>query len=654
MTHNRRLLSQTVLLSLLIGLLLLSACGPAAPAVETPAPTATPLPPTPTPIPPKTLVVCTGAEPQNLYLYGDASRAKWSVLEAIYDGPIDTENFEPAPVILQELPTLDNGGITLQAAAVSEGDPVANVTGDIVALKKGVKVFPVGCTSATCAVEWDGQTELELSQMVVNFKLMEGVTWSDGEPLTAEDSVFSFTVSTDPATTVTKTNIERTLSYTALDALTVQWTGQPGYLTLNPSAFFWSPLPQHQLGELSAEQLNSDALTNETPLGWGAYQIDEWVKGDHIRLVKNNNYYRAGEGLPYFDVVVYRFIPSTPEADLSMMVTGECDIMDTTVGLETQLLGVRELAEQGKLKSFSGMGPEWEALTLGIKPASYDDVYNPYEDRQDYYGDVRVRQAIAYCLDRERIKFEFTLSQSVIPETYLPPNHPFAATGLTAYERNVVLGNQLLEEAGWLDTDGDPATPRVAMTIPGIFSNTQLVLNYYTTESVLHTDVRKVIFESLGDCGIGVTTNYLPVTDMYAGGPDGLVFGRNFDLAELAWSTGRQPPCFLFTSSEVPKAANKWLGTRYGGVNISGWSNKEYDAACETALAAGLDRELALNQHQRMQEILSDELPVIPLFFHVKVMVARPDLCGLDLDVTSRSAMKDIENFTLAQTCPED
>lgn len=653
MTLIRRLLSRPVLLSLLIGVLLLSACGPAVPAVETPSPTSTPLPPTPTSIPPKTLVVCIGSEPQNLYLYGDASRAKWSVLEAIYDGPIDTENYEPAPVILQDVPTLDNGGITLQAVAVSEGDPVANVTGDIVALKKGVRVFPAGCTSAACALEWDGETELELSQMVVNFKLMEGVTWSDGEPLTAQDSVFSFSVSSDPATVVTKTNIERTLSYTALDDSTVQWTGQPGYLTMNPSAFFWSPLPQHQLGELGAEQLNTDALTNLNPLGWGAYQVDEWVKGDHIRLVKNSNYYRAGEGLPYFDIVVYRFIPSTPEADLSMMVTGECDIMDTTVGLETQLLGVRELAEQGEVKSYSGMGPEWEALTLGIKPASYDDVYNPYEDRQDYYGDVRVRQAIAYCLDRERIKFEFTLSQSVIPETYLPPNHPFAATGLPVYERNVVLGNQLLEEAGWLDTDGDPATPRVAMTIPGIFSNTQLMLNYYTTESVLHTDVRKVIFESLGDCGIGVTTNYLPVTDMYAGGPDGLVFGRNFDLAELAWSTGRQPPCFLFTSSEVPKAANKWLGTRYGGVNISGWSNKEYDAACETALAAGLDRELALSQHQRMQEILMEELPVIPLFFHVKMMVARPDLCGVDLDVTSRSALKDIENFTLADACPE-
>ncbi|HOW92622.1 MAG TPA: hypothetical protein PK883_09925, partial [Anaerolineaceae bacterium] len=83
MNHTQRFQLQPVLLTLLIGLLLLSACGPAAPAVETPTPTATPLSPTPTPVPPKTLVVCLGAEPQNLYLYGDASRAKWSILEAI-------------------------------------------------------------------------------------------------------------------------------------------------------------------------------------------------------------------------------------------------------------------------------------------------------------------------------------------------------------------------------------------------------------------------------------------------------------------------------------------------------------------------------------------------------------------------------------------
>lgn len=654
MTFIQRFRFQPMLLALLISLLMLTACGQPIPQAVTPTVTNTPLPPTATPIPPKTLVVCIGAEPQNLYLYGDSSKAKWSVLEALYDGPVDTANFEPVAVLLDKLPTLENGGVTLQSAPVSEGDPVANVNGDIVALAKGVNVFPSGCTTADCAVQWDGSTELELTQMVVNFSLLEGVKWSDGEPLTADDSVFSYEVSADPATVVTKTNIDRTLSYAAVDDKTVQWIGQPGYLTLNPGAFFWSPLPRHQLGELTAEQLNTHELTNLTPLGWGAYTVDEWVTGDHIRLVKNPNYYRAAEGLPYFDVLVYRFIPSTPEADLSMMVTGECDIIDTSVGLETQLVAVRELEAQGELSAYFGMGPEWEGLNLGVKPATYDDVYNPYEDRQNFFGDVRVRQAIGYCLDRERIQYEFTLNQSVIPATYLPPTHPFAAQGLRTIERNVVLGNQLLEEAGWMDKDGNPSTPRVAVEVANVFRDTELTLNYYATESVLHTNLRKVIVESLADCGIGVTTNYLPVTDMYAGGPDGVVFGRNFDLAELAWSTGRQAPCFLYTSAEIPTAKNKWLGTRYGGVNITGWSNDEYDAACERAFSAGLDRELVMSQNQRMQEILMEELPVIPLFFHVKTMVSRPDLCGLELDVTARSPLKNLESFTLAEACPGD
>jgi peptide/nickel transport system substrate-binding protein len=326
--------------------------------------------------------------------------------------------------------------------------------------------------------------------------------------------------------------------------------------------------------------LNTADLVNRTPLGWGAYQVDEWAAGDHIRLVKNTNYYRAGEGLPYFDVLVYRFIPSTPEADLSMMVTGECDIIDTSVSLENQFRTVRELENQGELTAYFGMGPEWEGLNLGVKPASYDGVYNPYEDRQDYFGDVRVRQAISYCLDRERIQHEITISQSVIPTTYLPPDHPFAATGLQAYARNVVLGNQLLEETGWLDTDDNPSTPRVSSGVQNVFNGTQLILNYYVTESPLHASVRDVIVESLANCGIGVTTNYLPVNEMFASGPDGVVFGRGFDLAELPWSTGRQAPCFLYTSSEIPTEKNKWLGSRYGGLNITGWSNDEYDAAC--------------------------------------------------------------------------
>ena len=549
--------------------------------------------------------------------------------------------------------TQENGGVSLQAVPVTEGDPVANVTGDIVALAKGVRVFPSGCTSPDCAVEWDGSTALELNQMVVNFTLVDGITWSDGHPLTAQDSVFSFNVSADPKTAVTKTNIDRTFSYTAADETTVQWIGQPGYLTLNPAAFFWLPLPAHTLASLTPEQMLSDPLTTLQPLGWGAYMIDEWVSGDHIRLVKNPGYFRAGEGLPYFDVVVYRFIPTTPEADLSMMVTGECDVIDTGAGLESQIVRVRELEDAGELKGYFGMGPEWEGLNFGIKPATYDEVYNPYEDRQDFLGDVRVRQAIAYCVDRETIQTYITLNQSEIPVSFLPPNHPYAATTTRSYEHDPIMGGQLLDEAGWQDTDGNPSTPRVAAEVENVFSGTELAMNYYVTESELHANTTSIVVESLAECGIKATPTYLSVAEMYAAGPEGRVFGRNFDLAEMAWSTGRQPPCFLFSSSEIPSPKNNWLGERYGGVNFSGFANDEYDAACELALSAGLDRELLLGQSERMQQILMEELPALPLFFHVKAMVSRPDLCGLELDVTSRSALKDIEALTIGQTCPE-
>lgn len=653
MRMRTRLTSIIALLSVMLAaLFLLSACHKEQIAGNPPVNTPTVEPPTPTSPPPKTLVVCLANEPGDLYIYGDTSRTKWSVLEALYDGPVDTLNYEPSAVILATLPSQENGAVSLRSVAVSEGDPVANVNGDIVALKKGTRVFPAGCTSPGCAVEWDGTTALELTQMVVNFTLLDGVTWSDGEALKAQDSVFSFSVSADEATRVLKTNIERTFSYTALDDHTVEWIGQPGYLTLNPAAFFWSPLPEHALAGLTPTQMNEDPLTTRQPLGWGAYKMDEWVSGDHIRLVKNSHYFRAAEGLPYFDVLVYRFIPSTPEVDLSMMLTGECDIIDTSAGLESQILRVRELEGQGKLKAYFGMGPEWEGLYFGIKPATYDDVYNPYEDRQDFFGDVRVRQAIAYCVDREYIQTYITLNQSVIPSTFLPPNHPFAAAETRSYTHNPQLGIQLLEEAGWQDSDGNHSTPRVAADIKNIFYNTELSLNYYVTESELHAAVTEAVVKSLGECGIKVTPTFLSVGEMFAPGPEGRIFGRNFDLAELAWSTGRQPPCFLFSSSEIPSAKNKWLGTRYGGVNLSGYASSEYDAACEQALSAGLDRDLLTAQSANAQQILMEDLPALPLFFHVKAMVSRPDLCGLQLDVSARSPLKNIEALTLGETCP--
>jgi peptide/nickel transport system substrate-binding protein len=606
---------------------------------------------TPTAIPQKTLVICLGEEPQSLYLYANSSRAMWSVLEAIYDGPIDTMNFLPSPVILNSIPTVENGGVVIQSISVTAGDEVANVDGDIVTLEKGVKVFPEGCTSLDCATEWDGKSDLRLSQMAVKYQLLDGLKWSDGQPLSADDSLYSYELAKDPASKVSKISFGRTDSYQVIDSTTVQWTGKPGYLTMNPASYFWIPQPRHLYKTLTAEQLNTSEVSNKKPVGWGPYMIDEWVANDHIRLVKNPEYFRTSEGLPKFDVLVYRFVPANPEPDLSPMVTGECDLMDTSVGLETQIQPVRELENAGKLKTYFAQGPEWELINFGIKPASYDDVYNPYLDRQDIFGDLRVRQAFAYCIDRPKIVSEVLFSQSKIPLTYLPPNHPYLASNLTDYPYDPLKGNQLLDEVGWKDLDANPDTPRQSEGVDKVLNGTDLAVTYSVTDSVLHNSVVQVVVDSLKQCGVSVTPQLLSVGDMYASGPTGTVFGRNFDLAELAWSTGRQPPCFLFSSTEIPTEKNSWLGTKFGGVNLTGYSNPAYDEACTNMLESGLDKAAFDQNNQVTQHLIADDLPVLPLFYHIKAMVSRIDLCGLTLDVSSRSPLDQIESLDISSDC---
>lgn len=648
--RSNTLIKMVSLLALLS--LTLSACGKIGSGNNQDVATLTPEPAAPTaPAEPKRLVICLGEEPQSLFLYAPSTRAMWSILEAIYDGPIDTRAFELNPVILEGLPTVDNGGVTLLSSPVSAGDVVANTEGDLVALEKGVRVFPAGCSSNTCAVEWDGTTPLDLVQMTATFKLLPALKWSDGSLLTANDSVYSYSLSANPALNVGQDYVKRTLSYEAIDDQTVRWTGVPGYLTTQPSNFFWIPQPQHVLKSIPVDQLTTAEPSARQPIGWGAYQVAEWIAGDQIRMTRNPNYFRASDGIPAFDEVIYKFIPAFPEADLSPMTNGQCDLMDTSTGLEAQIQTVRELELAGSVRSYFGQGPSWEMINFGIVPASYDDVYNPWLDRADIFGDLRVRQAFAYCTDREKIIQDVLFSQSQVPTSYLPPNHPLSVQGLPLVPHDPEKGIQLLEEVGWIDPDNDVNTPRTSMNVENVNYDTPLSVIYTLTDTPQHQLIAPIVVDSLRECGIEVQPQFVPVGELLAAGPDGILFGRNFDLAELSWSSGQNAPCFLYSSSEIPSAQNAWLGTKYAGVNITGYSNEEYDLACANLLTAGLDQGAIQAGNHTTQQRIAEDLPVLPLFYQVKVMVSRPDLCGVDLDPSSRSPLSQVESFLISSDC---
>ncbi|NJN43766.1 MAG: hypothetical protein HC806_02840 [Anaerolineae bacterium] len=183
--------------------------------------------------------------------------------------------------------------------------------------------------------------------MVVTFKIIPGLQWSDGFPLTIHDSIYAFTLAGDPATPLDKSTIDRTASYDALDNVTVQWVGVPGFQDPAYATNFWPPLPQHVWGDLSAAELLEAEEANRTPLGWGPYAIEEWISGDHIRLKKNTLYFRANEGLPRFDTLIFQFVHEDPDENIARVLSQECDLLDQTIRLEDQAALLVEMNEKG-------------------------------------------------------------------------------------------------------------------------------------------------------------------------------------------------------------------------------------------------------------------------------------------------------------------
>jgi peptide/nickel transport system substrate-binding protein len=619
------------------------------PVNPTSAPSATAQPPaaTATPEIPKTLVVCTQDEPQTLYLYGGSSQSMWSVLEAVYDGPYDSRAFSTQPVILEKIPSLTDGDAALRPVTLQAGDSVIDVDGNLVALQAGTKVLPTGCNSLECAVAWDGTSALTVDQLVVTFKIKNGIKWSDGQPLKASDSAYSYSVASDPATPSSKYLTDRTFSYKALDERTVEWTGMPGFYEQRFGTFFWLPLPEHVYGQKSAQALLTDAAATRSPLGWGPYVIQEWTAGDHITLRKNENYFRAAEGLPGFDTLVYRFAGNAADGDLNALLSGECDVVDQNSQFLEMFPDLLERESQGKLKTYVGQGPEWEHLDFGIRPAAYDDGYDAASgDRPDLFGDVRVRQAFAYCIDRQTIIDQLLYHRSELPASFLPPSHPLYQKDLTAYPYKPEEGIKLLEEAGWKDEDNNPDTPRVAAGVSGVPDGTVFSVTYLTTEAALRKQVAQAVAGGLKGCGIQAKVQFINPGSLFSPGPAGMVFGRKFDLVAFSWEASPRPNCLLYSSAQVPGGGNQWIGA-----NISGFSNPEYDAACARAYWARPNDNDYAERNQKMQEQFAHDLPSIPLYFYPKIAIARTGLCGLEMDVTARSFLWNIEGIHYAAEC---
>jgi peptide/nickel transport system substrate-binding protein len=629
---------------------------------QEPSPTPT-ITATATPAPPRTLTICIASEPNNFYLYGEDNLAKQHVLQAVYDGPIDLYEYDYHATVLEKLPSLADGDAVILRTTVSAGDTVVNNADSVVTLANGEMVRPAGCRSADCAIPYNGGS-LQMDVMQVTFSLLPGLTWSDGTPLTASDSVYSFTVEGDPDTDTDQYLYHRTADYRAVDDLTAIWIGMPGYLDQNYYTNFWSPLPEHVLGRYSATSLPHADL-DELLLGWGPYVFDHYAAGAQISFTRNANYFRAAEGLPVFSDLVIRFIGTESSTAISMLLAGECDLLDREIYLMDQGEALLDWDESGSLDVVVWNNQVWEHADLNILPSA--DIVNTGafsgwdqdRDGEGPFGDARLRRAVAYCLDRQAVVDSVYFGANTVLNGILPPDHPLLAPNLPSFTYNPQAGMALLDEIGWIDADGNPSTPRLAQAVTGVPNGTPLTFFYETTNATQRVQAVQILAESLSECGFGVTVNHLPSSEWFAVSPDSRLWGRRFDLGQFAWMITFGTGCELYLSDNIPgdPEVNDQNGEPifpegWDGQNDSGYRNPRYDDACSQALETLPGEPGYVENSWDLQYILVEDLPIIPLYTRININATRPDFCNFVTASAQNSELWNLEAFDYGDTCP--
>ena len=295
-------------------------------------------------------------------------------------------------------------------------------------------------------------------------------------------------------------------------------------------------------------------------------------------------------------------------------------------------LRVRAIPEASTLQSEIRSGRVDLATVANLSPDAYEElgkapnlkvekhpganvVYLSFNAEGDVLRDARVRRAIAFAVDREGIVRNLLRDQARVAHSILPEESwAFAAGQRYAYDPEQA--KRILDEAGYRDPDGDG--PRMRFGKPIVFK----------VSSVAATrQYAQVIQNALRQIGLPVEVETLENVSLF----DQLRKGQ-FQMTSARWVGGNQDPIFLrnlFHSSEIPTAERS-------GFNRGRYRNPELDRLLDEAVNTPPDgqRDRAKALYAQVQEAVSREVPMMPLWYPANMVVARQGVGNVQIDAS--------------------
>jgi len=466
----------------------------------------------------------------------------------------------------------------------------------------------------------------------VTWKLKQGLKWSDGQPFTAADVLFTYEYITNPGVGATSaSSYDQVKRVKFIDDYTVK----VDFKDVNPA---WAQpfvgvkgmiIPRHVFEPYNGPNAD-EAPANLIAVGTGPYYVKDFKEEDILIIGEDivstikisyepNPYFREPDK-PYFSKVELQ--GGGGDAIIAAQAVQK-GLVDYAWNLQVEDEALAQLEAGGKGQVVDLLGAWVERIMINFtdpNKATESGELSSTRFPHPFLTDKRVRQAIAYSIDRQAIAKLYgrggraTINLLVSPTIYQSPN--------SRAEFNLKRAAALLEDAGWSDTDGDGIRDK---------DGRKLSIVFQTSINPVRQQTQEIVGKALRSIGFEVELKNIDSSIFFGPVGENTNTRRHFyaDFEEFAYSNkSPDPGAYMkgWTCSEIAKQANKWATA-----NWARYCNPVYDSLYQQSMTE-LDPAKRRLLFIQMNDILIEDVAVIPLVHLVDFSGVSRSLKGVDLN----------------------
>lgn len=468
----------------------------------------------------------------------------------------------------------------------------------------------------------EGAATYEMSEdnKTITLTIKDHVKWHDGAPVTGADLEYAFLVIGNPDYTGVRYDkqMQMVAGMEAYHAGKVEYIsgikvdGQKisiTYKEANPSLLtggVWTyPMHKEYLKEVAIADLEASDKIRKTPIGFGPFQVKKIIPGEAVEFVANNEYW---QGKPQLGSITLKVI--NPDLAVKAIETGELDIVEISADQYDQAKKLQNIEALG----YIGFSYSY----IGFKLGHFDAMTKTTKMDNPKMANIKLRQAMAYAIDNKSVGEKVYKELRSPANTVIPAISHYHNSDITGYSLHQEKSKQLLDDAGYIDIDGDGIREdlkgkkfTIHFASMNGDTNSELLARYY--------------IQQWGDIGLDVQL------------VDGRLqeFNSFYDMVELddpkidiyqaAWQTGSDPDPSGIWDKNSDYNYTRWVNDKSQELLAKGLSPEAFD------------EKYRKDVYDEWQQLVHDEVPMIPTLYRYNLAAANLRIKNFDFKFTDWS-----------------